>query len=1404
MKRKLFKKLSVSLLTLTMMVGMVAQTPVYAANEALDIKDESTYALVDVKSQLALNVKAIGWQTQTTVNGEFIEEGSKITNAELFQFVKVSDQSGLEADEVRVKMNYVGQENAVYPMRSESGNDFLFADSEKRSDCCEYIIKKTGEQLGTIRDMTRNYYFSIGDAHKIKRVADEKEALVFRFVENPTVTDFSLYIEHVETGNYVKANGVDTALTVDGKKVDGKIADDLRWTPVFGNWNGPSVTFNSKQYPNTRWKSGSVSEVKQIAGAEHGGWESIRVVPNGNGTISFKATDDGKYFTVSDNKIIKTGNAEEHDKQGEFIIRTVDAPKKVEDVKVSQITDTEVTVSWKGVQDTFYTGYKVVATPSVTSSSDVVTSKETTDTSLRLTGLQRGVEYTITVRTVNADGPFATSESVKIQTKNGPLPAQVVGLDCHKKDNDIQITWNKVEKATAYDIYRARSAFDKDGYQKVGHVENVTEFIDKTANENQYENYYKVVAINENGESDISDEYVSLETQLFGENVFILAEYDDTAKIDALVQKIFIQQNDLSKDAQFNTNRYSIYYKPGNYVDTSCVPVGFYTHIGGLGKTPYDVKLNNIEVPAYLDGRKGSGNYWDDGSTWRNATCNFWRSAENLSVVGTGKATTVPETTPLCPGASNWSADAFSWSVAQAAPLRRVYSTRNVKYDWSFGWASGGYTADCYFTGNADTASGQQYFTRNSIINGTLDGTTLNNFNMGVQSDNLPTTSPLVKGNGYSNWGEGEIGKPQKVLTNVEKTPKVREKPFLFLDDDSEYKIFVPAIRENSTGISWGEGKANDGMGEGKILSLEEFYIAKEGDSAAKINEQLKNGMNIFFTPGVYHAEEVIKVNNPNTILLGTGMASIIPDNGEGAMKIADVSGIIVSGFVFDAGASSQYLLKVGDEGKHTNHSANPTLLSDLFFRIGGTTSELTKAEDALIINSDDVIGDHFWIWRADHGAGVKWYGNESQHGLIVNGDNVNCYALFNEHFQSYHTLWNGDNGATYFYQNETAYDPISQEAWMSHEGTVNGYSSYKVANKVNKHYAVGLGIYNVFINTGEDYDSSKVQIQLDNAIEVPNKKDVLIENACVQTFANDGSALQKINSIVNGVGNGVSSGIDKDTGEKGEGWSRQFLLSYQNGTATFGAKPDEGQKGQFIGLVTKDNIPQPMNEPGDVDFSALLKLVDEVKENYHKENYTTESWASLQDALALARVQIEDRGEHWAIQSEIDAAIKAIQDAVEVLELLPVDLTDLEELYNQNKDKKEEDYTVESWKVFKEVLEKVKVVLADHENLTSLEVESLLKEFENAIDQLKLVEKDNPNGGNQDKEEPNGGNQDKDDDINSQVTPNNPDKNESSGVNPDKSQGVETKDATFILPYAILGVCAACAYVSIKKFEHR
>lgn len=556
---------------------------------------------------------------------------------------------------------------------------------------------------------------------------------------------------------------------------------------------------------------------------------------------------------------------------------------------------------------------------------------------------------------------------------------------------------------------------------------------------------------------------------MFGRHTLIFSPKDETAKVDALLDEIFEGANDFDADAQFNGEHWQVYFKPGDYTETKCMYLGFYTSFNGLGKTPHDVRLNNIAIPAYLP----EGELGGDGD---NATCNFWRSAENLSVINTGNEQGKA-------GYGSNRPEYFNWAVAQAAPLRRVYSERQVAEDWNYGWASGGYVADCYFTGYsigdwgvqkecAGTHSGQQFYTRNTKMEAQAYGTTLNNFFQGVEAPNLSAGDkgdPLLSNEGYSTWNIAADDGGQRVFTSITNTEKISEKPFLYLSDSGEYEIFVPAVRENARGISW----SKKSMGEGESLPLDRFYIAKPEDTAKEINAQLAAGKNIYFTPGIYYAEEPIRVENPNAILLGTGMTTIIPDNEELAMEVADVDGIRIEGLIFDAGAHSEYLLKVGEAGKHVSHKENPIILQDLFFRIGGTTNVLTKADNALEINSDDVIGDHFWIWRADHGAGVEWYGNESKHGLIVNGDNVICYALFNEHFQSYHTLWNGENGKTYFYQNETCYDPISQDKWMSHKGTVNGYASYKVSNKVKKHYAVGLGIYNVFIYTGPTYDST-------------------------------------------------------------------------------------------------------------------------------------------------------------------------------------------------------------------------------------------------------------------------------------------------------------------------------------------
>lgn len=549
----------------------------------------------------------------------------------------------------------------------------------------------------------------------------------------------------------------------------------------------------------------------------------------------------------------------------------------------------------------------------------------------------------------------------------------------------------------------------------------------------------------------------------------------------------------------------------------------------------------------------------------------------------------------------------------------------------------------------------------------------------------------------------------------------MKEKPFLFLDDDGEYKIFVPGLRTNSSGVSWGEGQANDGMGVGEAKSLDKFYIADASrDTADTINAAIEEGKNVFFTPGVYHVDKPIEVNKADIILLGTGMASIIPDNAEGAMKIADVDGVTVSGLIFDAGAHSQYLLKVGEDGSHNNHSANPTLLQDLFFRVGGTTNELTKADDALIINSDDTIGDHFWIWRADHGEGVAWDGNESQHGLIVNGDGVKCYALFNEHFQEYNVLWNGDNGATYFFQNETCYDPQTQEGWMSHQfttdggktvtGTVNGYASYKVANDVKNHYAVGLGAYCVFIYTGGPSgqlgDSMNVSIQLDNAIEVPNSEGVIIENACIQTFAKSDGALQKINSIINGVGQGVSSGIASD-GTKGEGWSRKFLISYSNGKAVVGVTNSGGTYGGTEEIYDVQQL-------GDdyIDATAFYSLYN-VCLAEKEEVYTPETWAAFAEEMTRAEVlaaKLENKNNEmaYATQAEFDAEFEVLTVAYEQLEAIKepetVNKDALIQAIEANVNKQENNYTAESWSVFAEAL-KVAQAVRDDENASQQDV---------------------------------------------------------------------------------------------------
>jgi hypothetical protein len=161
------------------------------------------------------------------------------------------------------------------------------------------------------------------------------------------------------------------------------------------------------------------------------------------------------------------------------------------------------------------------------------------------------------------------------------------------------------------------------------------------------------------------------------------------------------------------------------------------------------------------------------------------------------------------------------------------------------------------------------------------------------------------------------------------------------------------------------------------------------------------------------------------------------------------------------------------------------------------------KASQSLVINSDHVIGDHTWIWRADHGSGVGWNTNTTVNGLVVNGDNVTFYGLFVEHYHQYQVIWNGNGGRTYFFQNEMPYDPPNQASWMN--GSTRGWAAYKVADSVTSHEAWGLGSYCYF--------SANPAVVADRAFEVPNTPGVRFHHLVTVSLGGTGTIAHVINS---------------------------------------------------------------------------------------------------------------------------------------------------------------------------------------------------------------------------------------------------------------------------------------------------
>jgi len=213
---------------------------------------------------------------------------------------------------------------------------------------------------------------------------------------------------------------------------------------------------------------------------------------------------------------------------------------------------------------------------------------------------------------------------------------------------------------------------------------------------------------------------------------------------------------------------------------------------------------------------------------------------------------------------------------------------------------------------------------------------------------------------------------------------------------------------------------------------------------------------------------------------------------------------------MFDAGPiNSPVLLQVGSgHARSDNESSDPSTLSDVFFRIGGATPG--SATTSLVVNSNNVILDDIWAWRADHGNGVGWTANTADTGVIVNGDNVTAYGLFVEHYQKTETIWNGNGGRVVFFQNEMPYDPPSQAAWMAAPG-VDGFPALKVADGVTSFSGHGMGSYS-FFNQGVDIFAA-------NAYEVPTTLPASSLNDLLTIFLDPANGKGGILNVINDTG---------------------------------------------------------------------------------------------------------------------------------------------------------------------------------------------------------------------------------------------------------------------------------------------
>lgn len=342
------------------------------------------------------------------------------------------------------------------------------------------------------------------------------------------------------------------------------------------------------------------------------------------------------------------------------------------------------------------------------------------------------------------------------------------------------------------------------------------------------------------------------------------------------------------------------------------------------------------------------------------------------------------------------------WAVSQACPLRRLVIKNNLKlFEYkgggAAGYSSGGFLSDSVVEGLVASGSQQQWLTRNCHIGKWIEGV----WNMvfaGVSAFKgiYDTGAPLA------HCGQ-DIKNCISPYVVVDEVPLMAEKPFISADSATgKYKLHIPLPRRNSTGASTDPaGKVWDAI---PSVDFSDVYVANnETDTAKSINAKLKDGahkqicllskqiltpamivgatgLHVVMAPGVYQLEASLEITKNDTVLLGLGIATLMPTAGTPAVTVdGKATGVRVAGLLLQAGVKvSTTLLQWGEpspDGMRTTAAGAKVGIDDSAYgfihdvnaRVGGPAmpnNAEVAATSMIRIDAPHVIGDNMWLWR--------------------------------------------------------------------------------------------------------------------------------------------------------------------------------------------------------------------------------------------------------------------------------------------------------------------------------------------------------------------------------------------------------------------------------------------------------